>query len=269
LAVVVALAGCGNSTFSLLTAADPAGALADSSAALKQRVVILDWSGQCDRLYPDESFAALDLTRFETTDGATLADRGTAFREATRARIEEMLNEIDVVPVRVIQHDEYTGSDEDVETTIRMTQNVSPEGRVEIGRAEYDPCNEWSDNEAVIFGEQIRRLGNGFAFEDWVTLFSNVSSHETAHTFGFGHVSRVDAKPTSRTLYVELMLDSHTMSEMRRTQRMIIEQNYCTGGNAVHGADTHAQRIVPEFSCGTMNGHRAKNKITCGCTTAE
>jgi hypothetical protein len=220
------LTGCGVSI--------PAGVTGDSGSLSARAVlgetdgedvavIVLNWDAGENSLYPQRPMEAIDLSTFDTDGGHTLAEHEDWFKEQVRSRVEIILNDIDLFPVVVVNDDDW----EVIETTVHLTQEITPNGSMEIGRAYYDPCNAYHDDEAVIFGERIRRLGNGYAFEEWVNVFANVCAHETAHTLGFGHVSRLEQPPTERALYVELMLDGFTMSEMRRQQRMITDQSNC------------------------------------------
>lgn len=187
--------------------------------------VALDWQAGASTIYPDRRFAPIDLTGFHLDDGSTLADHEVLFKALVHAEIASILESVGLFDgVEVVDAaDTRSGA----ETTILLMQSLSPTGRKEIGRGNFDPCNEYESDEALIFGEQIRRLGDGYPLEEWVTLFANVCAHEASHTFGFGHVSRDHIDPTGRALYVELMLDGHTVAEMRLTQRMIHGQTNC------------------------------------------
>jgi len=176
------------------------------------RVVVLDWSFGDSVLCPTAT-KPLNLGLFNVTGGGTLADRKAEFKEAVRTKIEAIL--YDAVGVRV----KNAPSNAKAETTVRLSQELSPTKKNEIGLAHYDPKNKYHDDEAIIFGEQILRLGDDRPFEDWVMIFSNVCSHETLHTFGYKHVSRDECPPDG--LSIELMLDGHTIDEMRREQRVL------------------------------------------------
>lgn len=187
--------------------------------------VALDWRAGLSTIYPDRRFDPLDLAGFHLDDGSTLADHEAEFKALVHAEMASILENIDLFEgVEVVDSAERTAR---AETTILLTQSLSPTGRTEIGRGNFDPCNEYESDEALIFGEQIRRLGDGYPLDEWVTLFANVCAHEASHTFGFGHVSRDDIDPSGRALYVELMLDGHTVAEMRNAQRMIHGQTNC------------------------------------------
>lgn len=206
----------------------------------REAVVALDWRARKSAIYPEQTFDAIDLSGFHVADGSTLADHADLFKDRVREEMSVILEGVGVFDrVDVVDAAEGTA---DVETTILLTQSLSPTGRREIGRGNYDPCNEYEADEALIFGEQIRRLGDGYALDEWVTVFANVCAHEAAHTFGFGHVARDDIDTTERALYVELMLDGHTVSEMRRTQRMIHHQTNCPTADSTAAA-THAATI--------------------------
>jgi hypothetical protein len=214
------LAGCGALGDLSATAARAAAELPGSADA----AVVLTWSGGESTLYPGRTFEPIDLSLFETNRGTTLADHEATFKELVRLRVEQTLASFASAPLRVL-NDETGGLR--VETTVCLTQDLSPEGRVEIGRGKYDPCDRHTEDSAVVFGEQIRRLGNGYSLEEWVTLFANVCTHETAHTFGYGHVSRSDRGENARGAYVELMLEAHTMTEMRKPQLMLSGLTAC------------------------------------------
>ncbi len=187
--------------------------------------IAMDWQARSSTIYPDRRFDPLDLAEFHLDDGSTLADHATEFKALVHAEMESILENLDLF--KGIEVVDAADTRSGVETTILLTQSLSPTGRTEIGRGNFDPCNEYESDEALIFGEQIRRLGDRYPLDDWVTLFANVCAHEASHTFGFGHVSRDDIDPSGRALYVELMLDGHTVAEMRRTQRMIHGQTNC------------------------------------------
>ena len=188
--------------------------------------VALDWQAGASTIYPDRRFDPIDLAGFHLDDGSTLADHEILFKALVQAEMASILESIGLFDgIEVVDAaDTRSGA----ETTILLTQSLSPTGRKEIGRGHFDPCNEYESDEALIFGEQIRRLGDGYPLDQWVTLFANVCAHEASHTFGFGHVSRDEHHDASgRALFVELMLDGHTLAEMRRSQRMIHGQTNC------------------------------------------
>ena len=66
-----------------------------------------------------------------------------------------------------------------------------------------------------------------FASPPYGGLFANVCAHEIGHTLGFGHVVRSELDSSERSLFVELMLDRHTMSEMRQPHKFIVDQDNC------------------------------------------
>jgi hypothetical protein len=237
-------AGCG----SVLSAVPEASAapLVSGGAlvtpANKERVrVALDWRGGSSTIYPDRRFDPIDLAGFHLDDGSTLADHADEFKTRVHDEMAVILASVDLfADVEVV---DATDARAGAETTILLTQSLSPTGRTEIGRGNFDPCNEYESDEALIFGEQIRRLGEGYTLDEWVTLFANVCAHEASHTFGFGHVSRDQIDPEARALYVELMLDGHTVAEMRRTQRMIHGQTNCPVSDTTAAA-THSATVI-------------------------
>jgi hypothetical protein len=196
----------------------------ESAAVIEGELVVLDWSGGTSPLYPNNRFDALELSDFPTTDGGTLADGADEFKEQVRLEITRILCDSPGPKVQV-RHAKDTS--ELVRTTIHYTQALPPDANAVIGEGEYDPCNQQHDNAAVIFGAEILGQGGTGTFDEWVHIFANVTAHEIGHTLGFGHIDREQFSSTDRSLYVELMLNGHTMDELRRTQRFVVEQTNC------------------------------------------
>ncbi len=227
--LLAAAAGCG--TISGATREDRATLyalfdLAGSPDPDATNLIILDWNGGINRIYPDHELTAVDLNSFRTARGPTLADDGDAFREAVRTQVSRILNDLSTLTVEI--HNGEGDPASSMFTTVHFTQELAPNGSLDLGEGEYDPCNRQLDNAAVIFGERLAQLGSAaYSFDEWVLLFANTCAHEIAHTLGFAHVARAESWEPGRSLYVELMLDAHTMDEMRRQQRFIVPQTNC------------------------------------------
>jgi hypothetical protein len=186
-------------------------------------LVLLNWSGGVSPLYPDTPIDGLDLSAFPTAGGGTLADREAEFKDAVRSAATRAYCTSDAAKVR-IEHDGF--AHRGPAAVVHLGQVPSMGGAGQIGEGEYDPCNRFHDDAAIIFGEQIRRLGGPYTFDEWVTMFANVTAHEIGHMLGYGHVERSDE--ATRSLYVELMLAGHTISELQREQRFVVSQDNCT-----------------------------------------
>lgn len=187
-------------------------------------LITLDWEGGYTALYPEESFAAIDLALFETINGGTLADDAEGFKESVRREITNIFCESTATPLRIIQAE---GATQPGDTIVHITQALSQRNALEVGEAEYDPCNDQHDNTAVVYGEQIRELAQTASFDEWVSIFANVAAHEIAHTLGYNHIDRNEFASAQRATFVELMLDGHTVSQLRSTQRIMVEQEVC------------------------------------------
>ncbi len=185
-------------------------------------VVLIDWSGGVSRIYPDWELPGLDFEAFATTDGGTLADDEEAFKEAVRSHVAGLLCDFPV-PVSVRTGE---GPSEAPYNVVYVAQVASLESATQIAEAEYDRCNEDHDDEAIVYSREIERLGGPFTFDEWVTLFGNVIAHEIGHVLGFGHVEREDTGE-GHPLYVELMLDTHTLDEMLSSQRFLSDLSNC------------------------------------------
>jgi hypothetical protein len=187
--------------------------------------VLLDWTGGTSQIYPDEVFEGVDLALFETAEGGTLADDPEAFKEDVRRQIALIYRDMPLASIQVV-----IGEDEEADTDVtivHITQELPPQGGTNIGEGEYDPCNLQRDNAALLFGGRLITLGNGYSYREWVNVFANTCAHEIGHTVGFGHVLRSEHPDTGRFLYIELMLDGHTMAELRREQRFVFELTNC------------------------------------------
>jgi hypothetical protein len=240
----LAAAGCGNTVspqmVNALIPADCPDATGAKVAATD--VVLLDWSGGVTKIYPNDDLPGLDLTAFETSDGGTLADNDDSFKEDVRAEVTRILCDMPTDGIHITNA--KTGLPRDV-SRVCFAQIASPLGGSQIGQGEYDPCNELHDNDAIIFGDELLKLGGSYSFDEWVQMFANVTAHEIGHTLGYPHVSRIIYPPSQRPAYVELMLATHTVDEMLDSQRYLSDVNNCPADQAV------AKTIdVPVYTCG-------------------
>jgi hypothetical protein len=220
------MSGCGNSfggpaALRPLFVAD-CGAGTDRVAA---DLVLLNWESTTNPIYPDDVFEPLDLSAFPIIDGGTLADNAELFKERVRQQITRIYCEYDGPAIRV---EHANGALNSEATVVHMTQSMSLLGGTQIGEGEYDRCNRHYDDAAVIFGGEMLELADALTFDEWVMLFANVSAHEIGHTLGFAHVERASwLTHAGRSIYVELMLDGHTLAELTGEQRFVEPQDNC------------------------------------------
>lgn len=217
--IVLGLSGCGAMS-PLSGDGNASNSARDLTGPMK---VVLAWQSGASSIHRGAELAPLDLSAFETIEGSTLSDVGFSFEERVRDGVEQVLIaaglDVDVVA--------NADGDAEYDTVVLFTQERSARVAGRIGEAEYDPCDREAGNTAVIYGGAILDLSYPYSVSEWVTIFVNVTAHEVAHTVGFGHVSRSAVVSAGRTGVVELMLDGHTMDEMRQPQRMIAEQDSC------------------------------------------
>lgn len=227
-ALAVCLSGCGNApggSANPLFVTGCGGAIDETTPNL----VALKWDGGTTPIYPGETFDAVDFDAFSLTDGGTLADRADEFQRAVTAEVKAIYCEYEDQSVAVAKRGEAVP---DSATVILITQSLSPVGGGQIGEAEYDPCNRFVGNTGLIYGEQIRRLRTDFTFDEWVAIFANTIAHEIGHTLGYGHISRLEQPDPEQALFVELMLDRHTIDELKRPHRFVVKQSDCPGETA-------------------------------------
>lgn len=232
--ILLAAGGCG--AMSPLSAdGNATNSARDLAGPMK---VALAWQSGASSIHHGAELAPLELAEFQTTDGTTLSDVAVSFEARVRDGIEEVLLAAGL-DVEVVDQADGDGQ---FDTVVLFTQERSARVAGRIGEAEYDPCDREAGNTAVIYGGAILDLSHVYSVSDWVTIFVNVTAHEVAHTVGFGHVSRSSVGGAGRSGIVELMLDGHTMDEMRQPQRMISEQDSCpstTGSRAVDVMPCH------------------------------
>jgi len=210
-------------------------------------LVLLHWEGGETALYPGQAFPALELSAFPLDEGGTLDDRDEEFREQVREQITLILCDSPGPAVVIRQAEEVDESRWSGASIVRFTQSLSPQGARQIGEGHFDVCNRRHDNAALVFGEEIRLLAGVYSFEEWVHVFANVAAHEIGHTLGFGHIDRETffTSEAGRGLLVELMLEGHTMTELRGEQRFLLDQTYCPNTGAI----SKGAKDTPVYVC--------------------
>lgn len=247
---MLAVAGCGTNLGRPLIYVE----CGDDGATrrIADAVVVLDWDGGTSALYPDDPFDGIELASFETTDGGTLADHTDDFKALVRNKVTQIYCDQPDFSVKIVQKGD--AGIPGAKTTVYFAQLRAPGGGGQVGEADYDPCNRHADDEAIIFGAQYDRLGGPYSLNEWVTMFANTTAHEIGHTLGYGHIDRADRPDPSRTLFVELMLDRHTVSELQQEQRIVVDQSSCPSATtAAAKTATATEDLV--YICNHLDSH--------------
>ncbi|HNQ24509.1 MAG TPA: hypothetical protein PKK06_15590 [Phycisphaerae bacterium] len=192
--------------------------------------IVLDFTGGFSRLHPDVELPPVAWTAFALADGGTLADAEQDFIEDVRDTIVQILCEAGLYEVQV-----RVGEAEDFGevNVVHFTADVPTDRSHQMGLAEYDPCNHYHDNIAIVYGGQIARYGIVGTYGEWVNIFANLAAHEIGHTLGYSHVSRAEAASSTRGSFTELMLDGHTIDELRGEQRILTAQSTCPSASDI------------------------------------
>lgn len=195
-----------------------------ASAGLPLRTVTLDWTGGSSELMGNALLPGVDLSLFELSDGTTLEDRASEFKEQVQSRVTAVLCEAGETNVRIVTGEASSGGHA---TRLLFTQSLAPE-RGGVGTAHYDPCDRYAGEEAIVFAAELLALARErYEIEEWVQVFANVAAHEIAHTLGYSHVDRHPSSDVGRPRVVELMLPVHTLDELRREQRILEPRGAC------------------------------------------
>lgn len=195
----------------------------DSNAV---RYVVVDWSGGESAILRGQESPGFNFADFPVADGDSLSESEDDFRSRVLGEVSTILAEALGESVAVVDGEGAMADSVQAASKVVVAQ-ITSSGDEQFGEAEYDPCDRFDGNSAVVFAEELHRAAGAIPLDDWVHVFANAISHEVAHNLGFGHVDREAFPPDARALYVELMLDRHTIAEMRQPQRMLVDMSNC------------------------------------------
>lgn len=242
----VLLAGCDSFDLSQVLVSgspsivDDGGAGGDASSRVCMRapsvnaagtLVVLDWTGGTSRHSMSEVLAGFDFDALNVTDFDTAAGMDAdALRKVVLAKVESMLCALEPMDVAVIEGE----SDDHPEATIVHVSGDEPAGGgKQIGQSDYDPCNRYNDDAAIIWAGAMASRIDGATFDQWATALANAITHEIGHTLGFFHPSEADlARELPNNAAAEVMRKSTSITELLSEQAFLVEQDTCAGGDS-------------------------------------
>lgn len=193
-------------------------------------LIVLDWDGGISPLDPSSTLSALEPTDLPMADSVAPGEASDDFKAAVRLRIEMILCGLDPVDMRVILGEaaEYPGA-----THVYLTGDEPPNGGIQIGQADYDPCNSQPDDVVLVWGGRlVDAVGEELPRESWVNVLANVCTHEIGHTLGFFHADDLGLAIDPSYEDREIMLSSHTVAALALEQEFLVPQTTCPGGSA-------------------------------------
>jgi len=194
-------------------------------------VIVLDWTGGVSRHSMSEVLAGFDFDALNVTDfDAAAGMDAAAMREVVLAKVQSMLCALDPMDVAVIDGE---GEDHPDATLVHVTGDGPAGGGKQIGQSDYDPCNRFGDDAAIIWAGAMASRIEGATFEQWSTALANAITHEIGHTLGFFHPTEADlAREIPGNPNAEVMRKSTSITELLSEQAFLIEQDTCAGGES-------------------------------------
>ena len=194
-------------------------------------LIVLDWTGGSNRHAPGRVLAGFELSALAISDAADRASiNADAFRADVLARVRTMLCALDPMTVAVVdgEAEDHPGA-----TVVHITGDEPAEGGKQIGQSDFDPCNRFSDDGAIIWaGAMARRIPEA-TYDQWVMALANATTHEIGHTLGFFHPTEADlARTLPGNPSAEVMRKTTSISELLSPQAFLIEQDTCPGGDS-------------------------------------
>jgi hypothetical protein len=231
ISLVLAIAGCGvnsarllepvsdepiNPIRNVLSACDRAPAPADAGT-----LTVVDWTGGASQQVRGAEVSAFDFGALVMIDDGEPVERtAEEFQLDVLARVQSMLCSLDPMDIAVV-----IGEAEDYpdQTQVHVSGDVPANGGKHIGQSDYDPCNDYTDDAALIWGGAIANRIEAATYDEWVNAFANSIAHEIGHTLGFFHP---DEETVARLLPVpsqEVMRAVIQISDLKGEQWFLIE----------------------------------------------
>jgi hypothetical protein len=216
--------------------ADPTGksvlscSAAPPTLAEASTLIVLDWDGGTSPLDSQSTFSPLEPSDLPILEPVAPGEPSDEFKEAVRLRIEMILCGLDPVDMRVIlgKAADYPGA-----TRVYLTGDLPPNGGIQIGQADYDPCNAHPDDVVVVWGGRLMEaVGDELPRESWVNILANTCTHEIGHTLGFFHADDLGLAIDPSYKDREIMLSSHSVAALTLEQEFLVPQSTCPGDSA-------------------------------------
>lgn len=212
---------------------EPAAFACDRAPSVSdaETLIVLDFTGGDSRHAPNQMLSGFDFDALSIADPDAAAGMDAdAFRRAVLGKVQSMLCALDPMNVAVI---DGRAEDHPDSTVIHITGDQPGGGGKQIGQSDYDPCNRFGDDEAIIWAGAMARRIDSATYDQWTTAVANAITHEIGHTLGFFHPSEAElARILPGAGATEVMRKATSITELLSEQAFLIEQDTCTEGES-------------------------------------
>lgn len=190
-------------------------------------VFVLVWDGGASSQTGTADLAAFDAAALRFSDGtAVTADLAARFEADVLARVQTILCDLEPHDVTVVAG---AASAYPKATVVHITGDAPFTGGKHIGQSDFDPCNEHTDDAAVIWGGALATRMPPLAYDQWVNVIANTTAHEIGHTLGFTHPSEETVARMLPEPAEEIMRANVKPAELAAPQYFLLPQETCPG----------------------------------------